>query len=401
MPVDISIYQNLLRPPKSVAEYDAEAQSLQQNKLTLQMGQMKADEYTRGLADQNKLRGVVAGFGADTNANYNALLGAGRLAEAQKYAKENGELAKTVADTKHTEAQTAETHVKAVNLKMGQARDMFNTITTPEQAAQLVRGMYADPDLGKLFAMKGDTAEAAVARIPTDPAQFAQWVQAASLNAEKLATYRTPDANTVASNAQSNANSLRSAASSKYSADSSAASARRGQDMTDSRTREFNATRVEENKIKREAKDDVNKMTRSSQIASFDTMLGTLDRLGKHSGLSRSVGLTGKFPTMPGSDSANFQAELETFQSQAFIPMVSQLKGMGALSDAEGRKLTAAVGALNPSMGEKAFRDSISRITADMESAKKRLQGVGATQAPAGGVPDDIAALLAKHGGKK
>jgi hypothetical protein len=55
--------------------------------------------------------------------------------------------------------------------------------------------------------------------------------------------------------------------------------------------------------------------------------------------------------------------------------MVSQLKGMGALSDAEGKKLTAAVGALNPAMGEQAFRASISRITKDMDAARGRLTG--------------------------
>lgn len=114
-------------------------------------------------------------------------------------------------------------------------------------------------------------------------------------------------------------------------------------------------------------------LTKAGQIASFDTMLGTLERLGKHKGLSGSVGIRGKLPTIPGTEPANFQAELETFKSQAFIPAVAQLKGMGALSDAEGKKLSAAVGALDPNMGEKAFRDSIGRIVADMEAARQRV----------------------------
>jgi len=142
----------------------------------------------------------------------------------------------------------------------------------------------------------------------------------------------------------------------------------RGQNMTDARARDLND-------ITRGEKKKVEDLTKGSQIASFDTMLGTLDRLGKHPGLPRSVGMIGAFPTMPGSESANFKAELDTFQSQAFIPMVSQLKGMGALSDAEGKKLTAAVGALNPAMGEKAFRESIDRITAEMEAARQRVSG--------------------------
>lgn len=142
----------------------------------------------------------------------------------------------------------------------------------------------------------------------------------------------------------------------------------RGQNMIDGRARDLND-------ITRGEKKKVEDLTKGSQIASFDTMLGTLDRLGKHPGLSRSVGMVGAFPTMPGSESANFKAELDTFQSQAFIPMVSQLKGMGALSDAEGKKLTAAVGALNPAMGEKAFRESIDRITTEMEAARQRVSG--------------------------
>lgn len=157
----------------------------------------------------------------------------------------------------------------------------------------------------------------------------------------------------------------------------------RGQDMTDSRAREFNGIAQEGKLAKLEEKREVANMTKNSQVASFDTMLGTLDRLGKHPGLPNSVGLRGKLPTMPGSDSANFQAELDTFQSQAFIPMVAQLKGMGALSDAEGRKLTAAVGALNPNMGEQAFRESITRITNDMEGARQRVSGQRSTPAPA------------------
>lgn len=167
----------------------------------------------------------------------------------------------------------------------------------------------------------------------------------------------------------------------------------RGQNMTDARARDFNAVQVEGNNIKRDEKRAVAEMTKAGQVASFDTMLGTLDRLGKHPGLTRSVGLVGKFPTMPGSDSANFQAELDTFQSQAFIPMVSQLKGMGALSDAEGRKLTAAVGALNPNMGETAFRQSVQRITDEMEQARSRVSGEKRT-APAPNIPRDAVNML-------
>ena len=147
----------------------------------------------------------------------------------------------------------------------------------------------------------------------------------------------------------------------------------RGQNMTDARAREANQISggMRSDAQLQKVRDE--NLTKQGQIASFDTMLDSLDRLNQSPGLSRSVGLYSKIPTIPGSDSANFQAELETFKSQAFLPQVAQLKGMGALSDAEGKKLSAAVGALDPSMSEKAFRESINRIKSTMDTARERV----------------------------
>lgn len=156
--------------------------------------------------------------------------------------------------------------------------------------------------------------------------------------------------------------------------------------------------------MKREEKQQEATQAKAGQVASFDTMLDSLDRIKTHPGLSRSVGLYSKIPSIPSSDSSNFQAELETFQSQAFLPMVSQLKGMGALSDAEGKKLTAAVGALNPKMSESAFKESLNRIQKDMEAARQRaIQNTNLPSrktAPASTGNQEIDNLLLKYGGQ-
>ena len=200
MPVDTSIYNALLQRPKSVAEYDAEAMQGQQNRLALQATRMQMQDRERGMAQENALaqawRDATGADGTtDRNKLYNGAAQAGLGAKLPGIQKGFAELDETAAKTAKQNADTQETLIKAVNLKMGQARDLFTTIQSPDQAVQLIRGMYADPDLGKLFAMKGDTVDAAVSRIPTEPQAFAEWLQAASLNAEKLATYRTPDAN--------------------------------------------------------------------------------------------------------------------------------------------------------------------------------------------------------------
>lgn len=270
---------------------------------------------------------------------------------------------------------------------------LSNPASTPADAVRVVSGLTQ-------FGMLTPEQGAQIAReIPGDPQQMRQYLQsklAEAQSAKDMLTNAMPQLQAVNMggttqvldmNPMTNPGAVGQTYQRTVTPESelSAETARRGQDKTDIRARDFNATKAEEAKIKREAKDDAANLTKASQIASFDTMLGTLDRLGAHPGLPRSVGLVGALPTLPGSDSANFQAELNTFQSQAFLPMVAQLKGMGALSDAEGKKLTAAVGALDPKMGEKAFRASVKRITDDMQAAKSRM--VGASSAPAGAAP--------------
>lgn len=102
-------------------------------------------------------------------------------------------------------------------------------------------------------------------------------------------------------------------------------------------------------------------------VDTFSTALSSLDEITKSPGLSKAVGIRSALPTIPGSDAANFEARLDTFKAQTFLPMVSSLKGMGALSDAEGKKLSDAVGALSPKMSESEFRKSAEKIRSDLE----------------------------------
>ncbi|MCF7333803.1 DNA transfer protein [Escherichia coli] len=139
--------------------------------------------------------------------------------------------------------------------------------------------------------------------------------------------------------------------------------------------RESNQLKLEELKQKQadvRQKADIARADRQAAaqgaIDTFSTALDSLNEIEKSPGLSKAVGIRSAFPTVPGSDAANFEARLDTFKAQTFLPMVQSLKGMGALSDAEGKKLSDAVGALSPKMSEKAFRDSIGKIRNQLES---------------------------------
>lgn len=127
--------------------------------------------------------------------------------------------------------------------------------------------------------------------------------------------------------------------------------------------------------------------TAQGAIDTFSTALDSLNELSTSPGLSKSVGIRSAFPTVPGSDAANFEARLDTFKAQTFLPMVASLKGMGALSDAEGKKLSDAVGALSPKMSEASFRSSIGKIQSQLEGKLNTVRKQYDYQAPASNQP--------------
>jgi len=138
--------------------------------------------------------------------------------------------------------------------------------------------------------------------------------------------------------------------------------------------RETNLAKLEELKVKQQeargkaeqARAD-KQATAQGAVDTFATALDSLNEITKSPGLSKAVGVKSAFPTVPGSDAANFETRLDTFKAQTFLPMVASLKGMGALSDAEGKKLSEAVGALNPRMSEPEFRRSADKIRQSLE----------------------------------
>lgn len=148
MAVDTSIYNNLLRAPKSIAEYDAEAMQGQQNKLALQMNRQKADEYTRGIERTNKLNGLLGGFepGMKAEDQVGALTRGGFLDEGRKLAESSAKVNKD-----QREAEKADIELKFKNYELaGQiiggvkdqatwdlARQETARVFGPEKAAQM------------------------------------------------------------------------------------------------------------------------------------------------------------------------------------------------------------------------------------------------------------------------
>ena len=130
---------------------------------------------------------------------------------------------------------------------------------------------------------------------------------------------------------------------------------------------------LDDKKAEKQAKEDAQKQ---GVVASFDSALDTLNRIATHPGKSTAVGFGGTTASMiPGTNAAGFASQLETFKAQVFLPQVQNLKGMGALSDAEGKRLTAAIGALDQKMKPAEFDSQLAIIKNDLNKARARVTG--------------------------
>lgn len=126
----------------------------------------------------------------------------------------------------------------------------------------------------------------------------------------------------------------------------------------------------------------------SGQTASVDMALASVNKilgakidpknpsgpmLDEDKGLTSSVGLRSALPTLPGTAASDFQARNETLKAQTFLPQVSLLKGMGALSNAEGEKLGASIGSLSTKQSPDAYRANLKIIADAFGKTRERI----------------------------
>jgi hypothetical protein len=68
------------------------------------------------------------------------------------------------------------------------------------------------------------------------------------------------------------------------------------------------------------------------------------------------------------------KAWIEQLQSQNFLTAVDQMKGMGALSENEGKKLAGSVAALDPSMSDEAIKSELEYIQSTLKDAAEKIR---------------------------
>lgn len=116
-------------------------------------------------------------------------------------------------------------------------------------------------------------------------------------------------------------------------------------------------------------------------VASSDEGINLINQIENHPGFSSYVGAKGvssafglKDQPIAGTEAAGVASLIDTLGSQQFLNAVQSIKGMGALSDAEGKKLSSAISSLDPNMSETDFKKSLATIKRFFSRAKYKAQ---------------------------
>lgn len=119
--------------------------------------------------------------------------------------------------------------------------------------------------------------------------------------------------------------------------------------------------------------------------ANIEQMTASINSLLNHRGLEKSVGLTSLLPDIPGGPAADFNALLETLKGQAFLTQFDKLRGAGAITEAEGKKATDAIGALSTRQSPKQFREQLGVVLGILNKGRevaRQKSGAGGIAAP-------------------
>ncbi|KQP36144.1 hypothetical protein [Pseudorhodoferax sp. Leaf274] len=104
--------------------------------------------------------------------------------------------------------------------------------------------------------------------------------------------------------------------------------------------------------------------TAEAGATNIDNMLNTIQRIQQNPRLNSVIGsIEGRLPDMGSDQSADAIALIETLGSQAFLAQIPNIKGMGALSNAEGEKLQSALQNLSRKQSETQFRANLNEAS--------------------------------------
>ena len=185
MAIDAGIFQNFLRPPKTVQEYDAEAQQSEGNKLGLLLQRGQYDAQQRGVAEENAFRNALSS-GADEMALMAAspTRATALLKSRAEIAKEQAQTGMYGAQTKKAEADAAKTAFDMAQAKTQQHLQQVTGIRTVQDAHAWLDQAVASGEL------PAERVQAVKQQLAQNPQSLEQWKQGAVMGGLTLMQQR-------------------------------------------------------------------------------------------------------------------------------------------------------------------------------------------------------------------
>lgn len=242
--------------------------------------------------------------------------------------------------------------------------------------------------------------EAAIVQTMT-PEELQKYAQGSALTNKEVAPYLYQTQNNAADNAQSDINNQRSTNASIYATDTAASTADKNRAQ---QQEQFDANLyVQQNKpldyftaadgtryavypggrgipvsgptgepvkAQQTGISAVKQLEHQEKALSFEEAAtsakeaATLARelANDRNGLSKTTGGFGIIAKIPGTDARDYAQRVETLKSQVFLTQVEKMKGLGALTDAEGARLEKAVASLDINQGPERFKANLEEI---------------------------------------
>lgn len=112
-----------------------------------------------------------------------------------------------------------------------------------------------------------------------------------------------------------------------------------------------------------------------AEIAAADETLGFIDEVRKHPGLDAGTGMTSVFNQIPGTSGYDFQNRVNQLLSGGFLTAIDQLRGMGALSNAEGQTATRAISRMDTATSKEEFLAALDDYERVVKQGRERAAG--------------------------
>lgn len=127
--------------------------------------------------------------------------------------------------------------------------------------------------------------------------------------------------------------------------------------------------------LEKRAEEKVVQQQTASNVADKSTrMVELMTELKTHPGFENLFGATAWPTWIAGSPGADAKALLKQIDALGFMESIKDMKGMGALSNAEGEKASAAFVGITPDMSEAAAKKKIEEVVKYIKKGQERIQ---------------------------